>query len=299
MTDSLPIYPNFRDIGLQDKEFLDLVFKKWEPQISEYTFTNLFIWRESSRTLLSQMKGTTLIKRFNQNVNQFHLLPPIGPNTISDLAPSLIANMRDMAVSAIYGLDVSQTQFFQEQGFTLRELRENWDYVHSVQDLTELPGAKYYTKRKNIAKCHAEYSLEYAPMNIDIINQCLQMQTSWCNLRQCDLIPGLAAENRAIKQLFLHYNELNVFGGAIFVNGSLEAFTIAEPLNSDTAVIHFEKANPNITGLYQVINQRFCTEALQSFTYVNREQDLGIPGLRRAKMSYHPTHFVEKYLISP
>ncbi|MHA2278466.1 MAG: phosphatidylglycerol lysyltransferase domain-containing protein, partial [Candidatus Kariarchaeaceae archaeon] len=60
-----------------------------------------------------------------------------------------------------------------------------------------------------------------------------------------------------------------------------------------------EKANPNISGLYQIINQRFCSEALQGFTFVNREQDLGVPGLRRAKMSYHPTHFIEKYLISP
>jgi hypothetical protein len=299
MMDSLPSYPSFREIGLQDKEFLDLIFKKWEPQISEYTFTNLFIWRESRRTLVSRMKEILLIKRFNLGMNHFHLFPPIGSTNISELVPMLIANLSEMGVSAIYGLDVSQAQLFQEQGLTLIELRENWDYVYCVQDLSELPGTKYYTKRKNIEKCQAAYSLEYVPIDADIIKQCLQMQTSWCNLRQCDLIPSLAAENRAVKETFLRYNELNVFGGAVYVDGSLEAFTIGEPLNRDTAVIHFEKANPNITGLYQVINQRFCAEALQGFTYVNREQDLGIPGLRRAKMSYHPTHFVEKYLVSP
>jgi hypothetical protein len=299
MMDSLPSYPSFREIGLRDKEFLDLAFKKWEPKISEYTFTNLFIWRESSRTLLCRMKEILLIKRFKLGMNQCHLLPPIGSTNISDLVPVLISNLSEIGVSAIYGLDVSQAQLFQEQEWTLVELRENWDYVYCVQDLIELPGTKYYKKRKNIEKCQAAYTLEYVPINEDIIKQCLQMQTSWCNLRHCDVIPGLAAENRAIKETFLHYNDLNVFGGAVFVDGSLEAFTIGEQLNNDTAVIHFEKANPNITGLYQVINQRFCSEALQGFTYVNREQDLGIPGLRRAKMSYHPTHFVEKYLVYP
>ncbi|MCW4040306.1 MAG: phosphatidylglycerol lysyltransferase domain-containing protein [Candidatus Bathyarchaeota archaeon] len=299
MMNSLPMYPTFRQIGLQDKAFLDRAFKRWAPNISEYTFTNLFIWRETNPTLLSRMNDTILIKRFNQEMNQFHLFPPIGPTTISDLAPHLIANLHEMGVAAIYGLNLSQAQVFQARGLTLVELRENWDYVHRVQDLVELSGPKYYTKRKNIANCQDAYTLEYEPINVDIIHQCLQLQTSWCNLRQCDLIPGLAAENRATKETFLHYHELNVFGGAVYVDGSLEAFTIGERLNSNTAVIHFEKANPNIVGLYQVINQRFCAEALHDFTYVNREQDLGVPGLRRAKMSYHPTHFVEKYLVSP
>ena len=121
------------------------------------------------------------------------------------------------------------------------------------------------------------------------------MQTNWCNLRQCDLIPGLAAENYAVRETFLHYNELNLMGGAIFIDDRVEAFTIAEQLNDNTAVIHFEKANPQISGLYQVINQWFSSKVLSAYTYVNREQDLGIPGLRRAKMSYHPVDFIKKY----
>jgi hypothetical protein len=122
------------------------------------------------------------------------------------------------------------------------------------------------------------------------------MQTEWCNLKYCDAVPGLEAEFRAIKDTFLHYSDLNVFGGAVLIVGQVEAFSICEKLNCETAVIHFEKANPNITGLYQVINQWFCSEALQYYKYVNREQDLGILGLRRAKKSYHPTFFIKKHL---
>jgi hypothetical protein len=124
------------------------------------------------------------------------------------------------------------------------------------------------------------------------------MHASWCNLRQCDIVPGLAAENYAVRETFLHYNKLNVMGGAILIEDRIEAFTIAEQLNENTAVVHFEKANPDITGLYQVINQWFCAKTLSRYTNVNREQDLGVPGLRRAKMSYHPVDFVKKYKVT-
>jgi hypothetical protein len=111
------------------------------------------------------------------------------------------------------------------------------------------------------------------------------------------MVPGLEAENTAIRTAFENYHYLGVTGGVVYVDDKLEAFTLAEKLNRDTAVIHFEKANPEIEGLYQVINQWFCKEALSNFKFVNREQDLGIPGLRKAKGSYYPHHMVEKCIV--
>ena len=188
--------------------------------------------------------------------------PPISPPStdIVDLVHTLIAHKGEDALPPIYGLTSTQAHSLKQAGFTSIELRDNWDYVYAVQDLIELPGEKYYAKRKNINKCRGEYALEYTPITPDTISHCLQMQTSWCNLRHCDAIPGLEAENRAIKETFLHFDELNICGSAVYVDGALEAFTIGEQLNSNTAVIHFEKASPNITGLYQVINQWFCSK---------------------------------------
>jgi len=93
------------------------------------------------------------------------------------------------------------------------------------------------------------------------------------------------------------YNNLSVQGAVIVVGGRVGAFTIGEHLNRDTVVIHIEKADPDIPGLYQLINQQFCKNMEEEITYVNREQDLGIDGLRKAKLSYYPDHFVEKYRI--
>jgi hypothetical protein len=134
-------------------------------------------------------------------------------------------------------------------------------------------------------------------MTPDIIDQCLELQAEWCNLRQCQENPGLNSENIAIKELFTYMDKLPVFGCAIFINGKIEAFSIGEKLNEKTAVVHFEKANPEIDGLYQLINQWFCQNELTYYNYVNREQDLGIEGLRRAKESYHPDHLVDKYIV--
>jgi uncharacterized protein len=83
------------------------------------------------------------------------------------------------------------------------------------------------------------------------------------------------------------------------MNGQVEAFSLAEPLNRDTVVIHFEKANPEFPGIYAAINQLFCSRTWSHMTYVNREQDLGIEGLRRAKESYYPNHMVNKYTLVP
>ena len=109
---------------------------------------------------------------------------------------------------------------------------------------------------------------------------------------------GLASEDVAIKEIFSLIDILPVFGGVIFINGKIEAFTLAEKLVENTAVVHFEKANPEIDGLYQLINHWFCQNALKDYTYVNREQDLGIEGLRRAKQSYYPCKMVSKYKIT-
>jgi hypothetical protein len=296
--DLFPSYPEFRELRLEDKSRLDDAFKRYDPQISEYTFTNLFVWRETFHVLLSHLENAILVKRWNPASNQFFLLPPIGTNSVVSLVKEMLLMTGERDFPPLYGVDRLQAESLKSEDFNIREMRDNWDYLYAVQDLSDLPGSKYYAKRKNIKNCLATYNPTYKPITEEIVNQCLQLQTKWCDLRSCDTIPGLEAEHRAIKETFLHFSDWTVFGGAVLVDGAVEAFTLGEWLNKDAAVIHFEKANPNIPGLYQVINQWFCTQTLQDFQYVNREQDLGVPGLRRAKLSYHPTTFIEKYVAT-
>ena len=122
---------------------------------------------------------------------------------------------------------------------------------------------------------------------------------AWCDIRDC-FTPenlSLAEEHAAVIETLDSFRELSLRGGVILIDGNIEAFTIGEPLNRETFVIHFEKANPRIIGLYQAINQEFCRTIADEYRFVNREQDLGEPGLRRAKESYCPDHLVEKYIV--
>ena len=296
MMNIFPSYPRFREIDLKDKKVLNEAFRAYKPQISEYTFTNLYVWRESNKVCLSQFRDYILVKRKNLASDIFFLLPSIGNTKMVYVIEEILAIFGREKFPPVYGLNRMQAESLEKKGFTITEMRDNWDYVYLTENLINLPGERYYAKRKNIKKCLSDYKLEYEPITQEIIDQCLQLQTKWCNLKNCDVIPGLGAENRAIKETFEHFNDLNIFGGAILINGNVESFTIGEILNEETAVIHFEKANPDINGLYQVINKWFAQKTLRNYKYINREQDLGVSGLRRAKMSYYPAFFVEKYL---
>jgi hypothetical protein len=150
-----------------------------------------------------------------------------------------------------------------------------------------------------------DYLVEYLPFEADpvaamnLVRAVLEMQEAWCTLRDCAEDPGLGAEDRAIHEALCHFGRLDYRGGAILIEGKVEAFSLGEPLNPDTVVIHIEKANPEIPGLYAAINQRFVQHAWADYRWINREQDLGLPGLRQAKESYNPDHLEDKYELTP
>jgi hypothetical protein len=176
--------------------------------------------------------------------------------------------------------------------------RSQCDYVYLVQDLVELKGRKYHRKRNHIKQFQEKYSYRYIPLTPEWVPQCLQLEAEWCDLRHCEASPGLRNESLAVKEGFTHFEKLGVKGGAILINEKVEAFTLGDPLNPETVVIHIEKANPAYEGLYPTINQAFLEHQWSGYAYANREQDLGEEGLRKAKESYFPHHMVNKYSIT-
>lgn len=297
-TMQLPESPDFKKLVFSDKPLLDSLLKESQPQISELTFTNLFVWNDSEPVQISRVGETMLLQRKKPRDEKTFLLPPLGKQSITSVLKILrTLKLGNYQVPPLYGITPEQSQQMSKEGVRIEPDRDNWDYVYLTSDLADLPGDKYHPKRNLIKRCLSRYKCEYVPIEQLEINDCLQLQTQWCNLRTCNMVPGLEAENTAIKTTFDNYEYLNVFGGAIYVDDILEAFTLAESLNNETAVIHFEKANPEIEGLYQVINQWFCQKTLKDFKFVNREQDLGVSGLRKAKQSYYPHHMVEKNIV--
>jgi hypothetical protein len=328
----VPEFPQLKDLTLEDKPLCDQLFNQFPPQISEFTFTNLFIWRQAYQIKISRLQNFLCL--LSEQEGRSFFFPPIGEGDVIECYQSFLQYLRGKGIppkivrvpeAVVVQID------WKTSGMKAEPDRNQSDYVYLTQDLTELKGRKYHRKRNHIKQFQEKYPYQYIPLTPEWIPQCLQLETEWCDLRQCEASPGLLNESLAIKEAFTHYEELGVNpvrnssgalnpagvipkydpvaeqrdifsngvkGGAILINAKVEAFTLGEPLNPETVVIHIEKANPAYEGLYPTIHQAFLENQWSGTTYVNREQDLGEEGLRKAKESYFPHHMVNKYTVT-
>jgi len=297
--DGIPEYPVFRKITLEDSISVKEMLARYPTEVSERTFGSVFMWRlYEDRSSLSQLDGHLLISWRRERYGSI-MLEPVGPRpagVISRLSTSDALKMHPF--NGVFGMVEPLATVLKTEGFSVRSLRDEWDYVYRTEDLIRLEGPKYHTQRKETKKATSEYELVFEPMTEKHQQACLELEETWCDLKRCTLDKFSAAEDSALKEAIANLDQIGFFGGVVLLKGKVQALTIGERLNASTAAVHFEKANPSIRGLYQVINQQFCEVSLKGFEFVNREQDVGEPGLRRAKEGYHPHHFVEKHLLS-
>jgi hypothetical protein len=296
---SIPEFPLFKDLSIEDKPLLDLAFQQFPSTISEFTFSNLFIWRHAYQLKISRVQNFLCL--FSENREHPFFFPPIGEGDVVECSRKLLSSMKEKGMlvkMARVPEEVVSRCDWASEGFVTEFDRDHSDYIYLSEDLINLQGRKYHRKRNHIKQFKEKYTYQYLPLTQELISDCLLLEAQWCDLRQCEAIPGLHNESIAIKEAFSHFEALGVKGGVILINGRVEAFTFGEPLNPDTVVIHIEKANPAFEGLYPTINQAFLANHWSAYPYVNREQDLGEEGLRKAKESYFPHHMVNKYQIA-
>jgi hypothetical protein len=287
--------PNIHPLSLTDRSLISDFLFRHPPLISEQTFTNLFIWRHSRSILWTVIEGSMLffIETAGSDDRLVMLGPPVGNITLSEI----IKRFGSRLAGAIR-LSENVAAPLREAGYVITEDRDNADYVYRVIDLAELAGRRYAKKRNKLKQCEQNYNCRYEPLTAANLAECRGMQTRWCEARECGHDLGLCSENMAIDEIFAHFQTFdNLIGGAIRVDGTIMAYAIGEQLHTGTAVCHFEKAMPAIPGLGQLMNQWFARNSLKQFEFINREQDLGVPGLRQAKESYYPHHLVNKYTL--
>ncbi len=181
--------------------------------------------------------------------------------------------------------------------FIIEEDRDLADYIYKSEDLINLSGKKYHGKRNHI-KRFKDNNWSFETLTDENMEDCLEMNRQWCVLNDCGMDESKKAEFCAVKQSFKYYKELGFFGGLLRVDGRVIAYTMAERLNSNTVNVHIEKAFSDIQGAYPAINHEFVFNMASEYEYVNREEDLGIEGLRKAKLSYNPAILLSKYGVS-
>jgi hypothetical protein len=291
---------DFKPIEIQHKELFKHFFLRDPPQTSELTFTNLFIWRHHYHPIWLHWEDCILII-FKPVEGLPFCLPPIGPGNKKKALDILCEALQQITTDVkICRVDEEFVEkHVDHDRYNSFFDRDNSDYIYRTLDLIQLSGRKYHKKKNLLNQFTKKYTFEYRHLDKDLVACLLDMQEKWCEIKECIYKPDLLAEDYAVYEALTHYEALDYRGGAIEINSRIEAFSIGEQLNTNTAVIHFEKANPEIPGLYGAINQLFCANDWAGIEYINREQDLGIEGLRKAKESYRPHHMVNKYTLSP
>lgn len=182
--------------------------------------------------------------------------------------------------------------------FTFSANRNYFDYIYLREELRTLKGKKYQPKRNHINKFKKNYAFTYSPITPEMIPQCLKLEQQWIqdNYTEKDL-EALTYEGRSLVFGLTHFKELNLTGGAIIVDNEIVAFTYGSPINRYTFGVHVEKADIRYEGIFSVINQEFISRLPEHYLYINREEDLGIPGLRKSKLSYQPVIILEKNMV--
>ena len=295
----LPRFPEFKPITIEDRDPITGKLGEYRPETSELTFTNMFIWRLHYGFLWSMYDDWLLV--IGGNGKGVQALPPIGPPSRAEVTAMLLRWMKEERGISEPGIDRADARLVAELegtgAFLSESVRDHFDYVYRTEDLIRLAGGPYRAKRNHLNYLLRSFKIVYEPVTESRIEGCLGLAQNWCTLRRCEEDMNLLGEWDATREALNHFGRLKIEGGAILINGRLEAFALGERLNGQTAVVHIEKANTEIRGLYNAINQQFCERQWADTPFINREQDLGEPGLREAKLSYNPDHLVEKFRI--
>lgn len=297
---------NLKKLEKTDKNIFDKFYNAQYCESSKYTFTNLFMWRDLYNILWAIENDVLFV--FASNDKTFSAWQPFGaPDKMQDAIAKILSIAKDLQGDKDFQFNFLEKNFVEElKKYPAAKFETGFnaaytDYVYNAEDLINLSGRKFHGKKNHLNQFYKDYPIaEYSPITPEIIPQCLELLDLWYEIQLNDpeLLPlreNLACEKNAIHEIFNDFNYFGIKGGAILFGNKVAAFTFGEMLNSDTAVIHVEKAAPEIRGAFTAINQSFAAHEWANVTFINREEDMGIEGLRRAKESYRPIKMIEKF----
>lgn len=291
---------NFQEIKLKDKEWMEPLIVAADMAGSHQNYTNMFAWSKIFEFRVAKVNDYLVVKG-GSDADQFYLYPA-GCGDIKPVIEVLKQDAAECGHSLTF-LGVSPENREEINSlfpgkFIYEEMRDSYDYVYKLEKLESLSGNKLHSKRNHINYFKKNNTWSFELITEDNFDECWEMNKKWCEDNDCKEDKYLYKEYCAVRRCFDNYWDLGLEGGLLRKDGKVIAFTMGERLNSDTYVIHIEKAFSEIRGAYQMINREYVAYVKQThpqMVYVNREEDMGYEGLRKAKLSYYPVKMEEKY----
>lgn len=285
----------FKKVELDHRERANHFLKMKNYFMCAYCFTDIFIWSSAYGTRIAFDDDFMYIKTSNSQGTFF--TSPIGSG---DYAVA-IEKMAEIAHEEGYPLRMycvppevkTRIEDIYPKRFVFTEDRDQADYIYSAESLMYLKGKKLHGKRNHINKFLSEYDgrWAYEDLTADNVHEFFEYQLDWCSDNPSEFLGETCAVSLALKNM----EPLGIKGGLLRLDGKLIAVTLGSESFYDTFIVHIEKADASIPGAYQMINQQFAQHNFEKYRYIDREEDLGIEGLRKAKLSYYPESITENY----
>lgn len=289
---------DFKPLTLEDAAWVKPLLWEAGERGAEYSFANALIWGTFYKVECAR-RGNFLLSRSASSSSNY--MYPRGTGDLRYAIDCIIEDAAERGVPLVLrGVSISAKEELERlfpDKFDYSLQRDIADYIYTVKDLLELAGRKFQPKRNLVSRFTKTYNWNYEAITAQNIEECIAMSREWCRLNCCEENCSMEMENSVAIQMLNCFVALDLKGGLLRVDSKVVAFTIGEPLNQDTFIVHIEKAFTEYIGAYQTINQLFIRHNALDFVYVNREDDAGDHGLRKAKESYHPVFMQEKYLV--
>lgn len=288
----------FKKIEIDDIDKWDKYIADSDDISSEISFVNLLIWSEIYHNEIAFSDSTVFIKSRNNDFDTFRL--PLGGDLNEGMQK--IEEYSGESPHGFWNADCEALrnltkEFFEK--YDRHSSRDTADYIYLQSDLAELSGKKYHSKRNHISAFTKKHDWYYEPITKENINSVRECANAWYEENKEKLDRYMLCEKNGIELMLQNMEQLHIKGGAIVTDGKIVAFTLGSPINKSVFDIHIEKALGDYAEAYAVINREFAARELTAYTYINREDDMGIEGLRKAKLSYKPQMLVEKFYFSP
>lgn len=295
----------FKPITLDAKPLIDSYTKPWMLECSDLSFTNLFIWGADGKMEYAEKNHVLYIKLDFKGVPVFLWAPIPMYGVDVDYRQAIydgIEYMKNIGVEPTFRS--VWTPFRDKMLEACPELFSMptdiaWDYVYSRESLATLKGKKLHGKRNHINKFLSKYpEYEYKKLDPSMTSDCIALYDQWMTEKDEETEESLQNEKLSVELALNNMDTLGLTGGTIYIDGKLCAFTVGERLHPHMQLIHIEKGDTNYEGIFPMINQQYVLHECEDVELINREEDMGIEGMRKAKRSYNPLKMIEKHLLS-
>ena len=296
---------SFKPIQIEDRETINAFTIPSDFINCDYAFANMYSWRFLYDSEFAVQDGFLFIRFFVtiKKKKQLAYMFPVGNGDLQQAIDYIEKDAQNSGHSLlILGVTPESRKKLEllfPSKFSFSPERDYYDYIYLREDLATFKGKKYQPKRNHINHFKKLYDYEYVPVTNEIMDECKKLEELWYEANTiAENNVSLFNERRSMCSAMNHFDELGLLGGAILVDNKIVAFTYGSPINYWTFGIHIEKADIHYEGIFSVISQEFVKHIPSQYIYVNREEDLGLPGLRKSKLSYHPHLLLEKNMAN-